>query len=193
GVVVEQGRLQELVEHTQHQAALFLLCIETLRRGEASIVILFAIAHRALQRRDRRLEIIEKSRRHPVRDESVLVNPRGVRHRVGAGDERFAAYRGLWHLQCGELRRRAEILSCNERDGLHPFSAKLHAELVLLRGLTFDATIIRVLIVRVVAEACDDGIEAFASGGEIDNRGEYGGILVEKELHALQRGEYCVL
>jgi hypothetical protein len=45
----------------------------------------------------------------------------------------------------------------------------------------------------MVAEAGDDGIEGFLSGGEIDNHGEYSGILVEKELHALQRGEHCVL
>ena len=45
----------------------------------------------------------------------------------------------------------------------------------------------------LVAEARDDEIEAFPSSGEIDNRGEYRGVLVEKELHALRRGEYCVL
>ena len=46
---------------------------------------------------------------------------------------------------------------------------------------------VTVLILRVVAEARDDGIEAFPSGSEIDNRGEYGGILVEEELHPRQR------
>jgi hypothetical protein len=45
----------------------------------------------------------------------------------------------------------------------------------------------------LVAEAGDDGIEAFPSGGEIDNRDEYGGVLVEEELHALQGSEYGVL
>src|SRR5205814_5898335 len=47
--------------------------------------------------------------------------------------------------------------------------------------------VVTVLILRVVAEARDDGIEAFPSGSEIDNRGEYGGILVEEELHPRQR------
>ena len=45
----------------------------------------------------------------------------------------------------------------------------------------------------MVAEAGDDGVEAFASGGEIDQRGEYRVVLVEEELHALQGGEYRVL
>ena len=71
--------------------------------------------------------------------------------------------------------------------------AKLYAELVLLRGLTFCAAITGVLIVRVVAEARDDGIEAFPSGGEIDQRSEYRSVLVERELHPLQYVEYCVL
>lgn len=42
-------------------------------------------------------------------------------------------------------------------------------------------------------QARDDGVEAFPSGGEIDKRGEYSGVLVEEELHALQRHEYGVL
>jgi hypothetical protein len=45
----------------------------------------------------------------------------------------------------------------------------------------------------VIAEAGDDGIEAFPSGGEIDKRGEYGDVLVEEELHALQGREQGVL
>ena len=100
---------------------------------------------------------------------------------------------GVGHLESGELRRRAEILSWDERDGLHPFSAKLLTELVPLRGLTFDATIVRVLIVGMVADAGDEGIEAFPSCGEIDNRGECGGVRVEEELHSFQRREYCIL
>jgi hypothetical protein len=42
-------------------------------------------------------------------------------------------------------------------------------------------------------QARDDGVEAFPSGGEIDKRGEYGDLLVEEELRALQSGEYGVL
>jgi hypothetical protein len=45
----------------------------------------------------------------------------------------------------------------------------------------------------VVAEAGDDVIEALSSRREIDQRGEYGRILVEKELHPLQGSQYCVL
>ena len=99
----------------------------------------------------------------------------------------------LGHLQRGEFRSAAEIFSGDERDGLHPFAAKLLTELKLLRGLTFHAAIVGVLIVRMVAEAGNAGIEAFPSGGEIDQRGEYSGVLVEEELHALQSREYGVL
>jgi hypothetical protein len=45
----------------------------------------------------------------------------------------------------------------------------------------------------MVAEAGENGIEGFLSGGEIDNHGEYGGTLVEEELHALHGSEYGVL
>ena len=43
---------------------------------------------------------------------------------------------------------------------------------MLLRGLTFHAAIVGVLIVRMVAEGGNDGIEAFRAAGEIDKRGE---------------------
>ena len=88
-------------------------------------------------------------------------------------------------MQCGELRRRAKILSCDERDGLHLLAAQLHAELALLRGLTFGAAITGILIVRVAGEARYHGVEAFPSRGEINNGGEYRGIVVEKKLHPL--------
>jgi len=38
-----------------------------------------------------------------------------------------------------------------------------------------------------------DRVEPFPSRGEIDNGGEYRGIVVEKELHPPQCTEHCVL
>jgi hypothetical protein len=61
------------------------------------------------------------------------------------------------------------------------------------RGLTFGGAITGILIVRVAGEARCDGVEPFPSRGEIDNGGEYRGIVVEKELHPPQRSQYCVL
>jgi len=37
------------------------------------------------------------------------------------------------------------------------------------------------------------GVEPFPSRGEINNGGEHRGIVVEKELHPLQRSQYGVL
>jgi hypothetical protein len=63
----------------------------------------------------------------------------------------------------------------------------------LANGLTFCAAIAGILIVHVVREARYDSVEPFPSRGEIDNGGEYRGIVVEKKLHPLQRSQYCVL
>jgi hypothetical protein len=105
----------------------------------------------------------------------------------------LAMYRRLRHLEGSELRGRAEIVSCDERDRVHPFRAQLHAQLALLRGLSFCAAIICVLIERMVGEARHDVVEAFPSRAEIDKGGEHGGMLLEEELHPSQRIEYCVL
>jgi hypothetical protein len=50
----------------------------------------------------------------------------------------------------------------------------------LANGLTFCAAIAGILIVHVVREARYDSVEPFPSRGEIDNGGEYRGIVVEK-------------
>jgi len=63
----------------------------------------------------------------------------------------------------------------------------------LANGLTFCAAIAGILVVRVAGEARYDRVEPLPSRGEIDNGGEYRGIVVEKELHPLQRSQYCVL
>ena len=59
-------------------------------------------------------------------------------------------------------------------------TAQAQAELALLRGLTLGDASAGILIVRVAGEARRDSVEPFPSRGEIDDGGEYRGIVVEK-------------
>ena len=70
---------------------------------------------------------------------------------------RSATDTAVHQVQRDEVLRRAEVLSRDERVGS-------------IRSPR-----------SVVTEARDEDIEPFPSGGEIDNRGEYGGMLVEEE------------
>jgi hypothetical protein len=91
-----------------------------------------------------------------------------------------------------ELRNTSQIPSCNDRDGLHLFDAKLETELSLLCCLAFRATITDVLIERMRGEARQYFVEPLSSRGEIDAR-ERSAVLIEKVLPTLQSAEDGIL